>query len=230
MFQQHTNIKTWAEDDRPREKLILKGRRSLSDAELIAILIGSGNREKTAVDLAKELLYSVNNQLHEFSKLNLHELCKFKGIGEAKAVSILAALELGRRRKEENFEVKKSFNSSEAVYEYLKPYFQDLSLEEFYIILLNRSNKPIRTVQISTGGVAGTVVDPKVIFKIALEHQASYIILAHNHPSNQVKPSEADIKITRKLAEFGRLVEILIIDHIIYSEKEYYSFSDQGLI
>jgi DNA repair protein RadC len=223
-----STIKMWAEDDRPREKMTLKGRRSLSDAELIAILIGSGTREKSAVDLSKEILNSVNNNLNDFAKLNLQELCKFKGIGEAKAISIIAAMELSRRRIETLPSKKPKITGSQSVYNLLRPIYEDVKHEEFHIIILNRANEVVRIVPISSGGVNGTVVDNRMIFKAAIEHLASGIILTHNHPSNNSNPSLQDIEITKKLIAAGKLLEIPVIDHVIYTETGYYSFVDKG--
>jgi DNA repair protein RadC len=222
------NIKSWAEEDRPREKLLLKGKAALSDAELIAILIGSGTPKMTAVDLSKEILRSVNNDLNELAKRTVKDLSKFKGIGEAKAISIVAALELGRRRKETESVEKPKVTSSKAAYEVLRPHLMDLPHEEFWVILLNRANQVIRPVQISTGGVAGTVADPKLIFKAALEYLASAVILAHNHPSGNLTPSPADRDLTKKIKEAGRLLEIPVLDHLIVADKGYYSFADEG--
>ena len=224
------SIKHWAEDDRPREKLILKGKAALSDAELIAILIGSGNRNETAVDLSKRILNSTQNNLLSLSKVNLKELQLFKGIGEAKAISIIAALELGKRRRESEALEKPKIATSRDAFEIIQSVLSDLRYEEFWVILLNRSNKVIGKFQVSDGGVAGTVVDPKKLFKLALENNASYVILSHNHPSGNLKPSEADILLTRKLIEAGKLLELPILDHIIMGEEKYLSFADEGLL
>ncbi len=229
-MNQNFTIKAWAEDDRPREKLLLKGRRSLSDAELIAILIGSGSRNQSAVELAQELLDHAQNSLHEFSKKTFAELCKFKGIGEAKAISILAAMELGRRRKEAEPLKRIRVNSSRVIYEYLKPIFEDLTVEEFHIILLNHALDIIKTVPISIGGTTGTIADGKVIFKNALEAGANNIVLCHNHPSGTVKPSQLDIQLTKNLVNFGNMIGLTVIDHIIYTDNGYFSFSDEGEI
>lgn len=227
-YEQNLPITTWAEEDRPREKLLAQGRRSLSDAELIAILIGSGSRSESAVDLSKRILNAYQNNLNTLGKLSVQELSKFKGIGEAKAISIIAALELGRRRKEvDTPELKCIFSSSDIFY-VLEPYFADLLHEEFWIILLNKRNAIINKILISKGGLAGTVADPKIIFKAALEHNAASIILAHNHPSGNLKPSPADIKLTKKIVEAGRMLDISILDHVIFCDKKYYSFADVG--
>lgn len=221
------SIKSWAEDDRPREKLLLKGKRSLSDAELIAILIGSGSRELSAVDLSKQILASVNNNLNELSKLTIEELMQFRGIGEAKAISIASALELGRRRPTEDTSVSHIKTSRDA-FEWMKHLFLDLQHEEFWILLLSRSNKPLEKYLVSKGGVTGTIADTRIIFKKAILAQASSIILFHNHPSGNLKPSGADIQLTRKLTETGRIVDITVVDHIIIADGDYYSFADEG--
>lgn len=229
-YQPTTNLRItqWAEEDRPREKLMLKGVSALSDAELIAILIGSGNTEMTAVDLSKHILNTTGNNLHQLAKLNLHDLMKFKGIGEAKAISIISALELGRRRKEaEPFKRAKITCSADA-YELMKPDLLDQGNEEFWIILMDRANNVIKKQNISKGGVSGTVADPKLIFNQALQQQASGMVLVHNHPSGNTKPSEADIKLTKKIKEGGTLLEINVLDHIIFTDHSYYSFADNG--
>lgn len=223
-------ILSWAEEDRPREKLLLKGKGALSDAELIAILIGSGTRELSAVDLSKIILQKASNNLNELAKLSLKDLMKIKGIGEAKAISIAAALELGRRRKDSEVVRRPKITSSKDAYEQIRSYLMDLPHEEFWVLLLTRSNEVIRPVQISQGGISGTVADPKIIFKSALEHLASSMILAHNHPSGNLKPSEADKELTRRLVSSGKLLDIPILDHLIISEFGYLSFADEGLL
>ncbi len=223
-------ILSWAEEDRPREKLLLKGKGALSDAELIAILIGSGTRELSAVDLSKIILQKASNNLNELAKLSLKDLMKIKGIGEAKAISIAAALELGRRRKDSDVVRRPKITSSKDAYEQIRSYLMDLPHEEFWVLLLTRSNEVIRPVQISQGGISGTVADPKIIFKSALEHLASSMILVHNHPSGNLKPSEADKELTRRLVTSGKLLDIPILDHLIISELGYLSFADEGLL
>jgi len=223
------NILSWAEEDRPREKLMLKGRAALSDAELIAILIGSGTKELSAVDLSKLILNSVGNNLNELAKLSINDLMKFKGIGDAKAISIAAALELGRRRKESEVQKRAKVTSSADAYQAIRPYLLDLSHEQFWILLLNRANEIIRPVQVSVGGVAGTVADPKIIFKSAIEYLASAIILVHNHPSGNLTPSQADKDLTRKVKEAGRLLDVPVLDHLIFGDNGYYSFADEGI-
>jgi DNA repair protein RadC len=227
---QSFGIKSWAEDDRPREKLAAKGRHILSDAELIAILIGSGNKNETAVELSKKILKSVSNNLNELSRLSIIDLMKFKGIGEAKAISIVAAMELGRRRKETEGIKREKIESSKLAYDYMKPVFMDLPHEEFWLLMLNRANVVIKKEFISRGGIAGTVVDAKIIFKIALDNLASSIMLFHNHPSGNLKPSDADIAITKKMKEAGKLLEISVLDHIIMTDDSYFSFNDEGMI
>ncbi|WP_258100769.1 RadC family protein [Marinoscillum pacificum] len=226
----YLSITQWAEEDRPREKLLLKGKSSLSDAELIGILLGSGTKTLSAVDLAKQILNSVNNDLHTLAKMSVKDLCKFKGIGEAKAISIVSALELGRRRKDAEPVKQPRITCSDDAYQLLKPELTDLPHEEFWIILLKRNNQVIRKEQVSFGGVSGTIVDPKIIFKKALDNLASGMILVHNHPSGNLKPSQADIQLTKKLKTSGELLEIPIYDHIIFTDHGYYSFSDQSMI
>jgi DNA repair protein RadC len=224
------NIKQWAEDDRPREKLIHKGKSALSDAELLAILLRSGSTKETAVDLSKRILQHVSDNLIELSKLSVTDLMAFNGIGEAKALSIIAALELGRRRRESEIAVKQQINGSKDVFEYFHANLSDTQYEEFWLLLLNRANKIIKKVIISEGGISGTVADPKRIFKTAIENNASSIILCHNHPSGNLKPSEADIKLTKKLKEAGALMDISVLDHIIVGEEKFFSFADEGII
>ncbi len=222
-------IRSWAEDDRPREKLLLKGKGALSDAELIAILIGSGSAQETAVDLSKRILQSLNNQLSELGKLSVKDLTKFKGIGEAKAISIIAAMELGRRRKDSEPEKRAKITDSRSAFEVLYPHLGDLGHEEFWVLYLNRANVVIGKENVSKGGVSGTIVDPKVIFKAAVQFPASAIILAHNHPSGQLKPSQADHQITKKLKEAGKALDIPVLDHLIIGDGNYYSFADEGV-
>ncbi len=223
-------ILSWAEEDRPREKLLLKGKAALSDAELIAILIGSGTRELSAVDLSKVILQKAVNNLNELAKLSIKDLMKVKGIGEAKAISIIAALELGRRRKESEGVRRARISSSRDAYEQIQPYLLDLPHEEFWLLLLNRANEVIKPVQVSQGGVSGTVADPKIIFKFAIENLSSAIILVHNHPSGNLKPSEADKELTRRLSSAGKLLEIPVLDHLIFTDGGYLSFADEGML
>lgn len=228
--KENFKIKSWAESDRPREKLILKGKSNLSDAELIAILLGSGSREDTAVSLSQKLLNSVDNNLHELGKANLSELQKFKGIGEAKAISITAALELGRRRSLSEIPERYQIVSSNDAYVLLSPHMRDLRTEVFKLVLLNQRNALIRVIELSHGGIAGTVVDPKVVFKNAIDNQASCIILAHNHPSGNLTPSQSDIQLTKKIVDGGKMLDIRVLDHVIISERGYFSFADEGMI
>lgn len=228
--RQTLNIKSWAEDDRPREKLFLKGRQALSDAELIAILIGSGNREESAVELSKRILNSASNNLSELGKLSVSDLMNFKGIGDAKAISIIAALELGRRRKETETVKRDKITCSKDVFDIMQPFMLDLPHEEFWLLNLSRSNAVIKKELISRGGVSGTVVDTKMIFKSAVENLASSIIICHNHPSGNLKPSDADIRITKNIKEAGRVMDIQLFDHVIITESSYYSFNDEGML
>lgn len=224
------NIKSWSPEDRPREKLLMKGTSALSDAELIAILLGSGTPTMSAVELAKKIMLTVNSSLHDLARLSVKDLMKLKGIGEAKAITIIAALELGRRRKETEPDEKPRITSSRDVHTILTPHLQDIPHEEFWILLLNRANRVIKKHQISQGGIAGTVADPKIIFKVAVEELASGIILAHNHPSGNLTASQADIDLTRKLKEAGKLLEIQVLDHVIVAGQKYFSFADEGML
>ena len=223
-------IKSWAEEDRPREKLLSKGRHVLTDAELIAILIRSGTKQETAVEVAKKILSQFGNNLNELAKLSVNDLMKFKGMGEVKAISIVAAFELGRRRKETDAAKREKITSSKDIFEHFRPQFLDLPHEEFHLLLLNRSNHVIRKEFVSRGGISGTVVDPKIIFKIALSNLASSIILCHNHPSGNLRPSDQDISLTKKIIEAGSLLEIPILDHLIITDTGYFSFADEGMM
>ncbi len=227
---EYTNlkIKDWAVEDRPREKLLKKGILSLSDAELIALLIGSGTRNESAVELAKKVLKNANNNLNELGKLEIKDLQKNKGIGEAKAITIMAALELGRRRKVADIIDKQKISSSNDVFELFQPLLGDLPHEEFWILLLNRSNKIIDRFKISQGGVSGTVIDVRLILKAAIEKLASSIILCHNHPSGNKMPSDADDSITQKLIDGGKLLDIKVLDHIIIADTQFFSYADEG--
>jgi DNA repair protein RadC len=225
-----TPISDWAKDDRPREKLVSKGKSSLSDAELVAILIGSGNTEESAVELARRILQQSQNNLVELSKMSLNELMHFKGIGEAKAISIIAALELGRRRRSAEALGKPAVKSSRDAFEALYSSVTDLDHEQFWVVMLDQANKVLRIERISEGGLTGTVADPKKIFKAALNSNACNIILCHNHPSGQLKPSDADIKLTSKLVKSGEMLDIKVLDHIIIGQDEYFSFADEGML
>ena len=222
-------ITNWSEDDKPREKLMLKGKSVLSDAELIAILIGSGSRNESAVDLSKKILASVDNNLNALGKLSISQLLVFRGIGEAKAISIIAALELGRRRRGEDAVELKKITSSKIIFEIMQPIIGELPHEEFWIIYMNNSNKVISKSQLSKGGITGTLVDVRIVFKTALEIGATALILCHNHPSGNLIPSDADKQITRKLKLAGDTLEIKVLDHLIVTETGYYSFADEGI-
>jgi len=224
------SIKQWAVEDRPREKLLSKGIRSLSDAELIAILIGSGTREASAVDLAKHILSSTGNNLNDLSRLSVHDLKKFKGIGEARAIAIVAAMELGRRRKLEEVRRKKQITTSRDVFDFFHPFIGDLSHEEFWVLYLSRSNRILASKQTSRGGIAGTVIDIRLILKDALENTASSLIICHNHPSGTLQPSEADKEITRKIARAAEIMDLRLLDHIIIGDGSYFSFADEDLL
>ncbi len=225
------SIKSWAEEDRPREKLLLKGKGALSDAELIAILLRTGVKGSSALDIAKKILHRVNGDLNELGKLSVSDLKKMeKGLGDTKAITIAAALELGRRRQSSVIREKPVIRSSKDSFNYIYPEIADLPHEEFYVLYLNKSNKVINHRHISAGGVSGTVADTKIILKHALELLATSIIAVHNHPSGNLKPSQADIDLTRKLKEAAKLIDVTLLDHLIIGDKDYYSFSDSGLL
>jgi DNA repair protein RadC len=223
-------ITDWAVEDRPREKLIQKGTSSLSDAELLAILINSGTKDRSAVDLGRELLGIVNNNLNSLGKLSIADLKKLHGIGTARAVTIAAALELGRRRKHSEVPDVLQIKSSKDVADIFQPLLSDLLHEEFWILFLNRSNKVINRMKLSQGGISGTVTDVRIVMKKAIECLASGIIVCHNHPSGNLNPSESDTRITQKIKEAGNLMDIQMLDHLIISDKDYYSFADNGLL
>src|SRR6476620_11027881 len=224
------SIKDWAKDDRPREKLRMKGAQALSDSEILAILITNGTRQKTALYLAKEVLQLGKNNLPELSKLTVRDLMKVKGIGEAKAISIVAALEIGRRRQATASRQKEIISSSADVAAYLQTLFRDYQHEVFAVLFLNRSNKINHFQIISEGGITGTVADPRIILKRALEENAVSLILCHNHPSGSLKPSRADEELTQKIKEAARFFDIKVLDHLIVSDDGYYSFADEGLL
>ena len=224
------SIKNWSQGDQPREKLRDKGKDALSDTELVAILIGSGSRNESAVDLSKRIFASVDNNLNALGKLTIKQLMAFKGIGEAKAITIAAAMELGRRRRGEDALKKEIITSSTSVFELMQPVIGELPHEEFWIIYLNNSNKVIQKNQLSKGGITGTLVDVRLVLKNALEVGATGIILAHNHPSGTLKPSEADKRITQKLKSAGESLDIKVLDHLIVTEKAYFSFADENLL
>ncbi len=225
-----TSIKGWAEDDKPREKLLHKGPAALSNAELIAILIGSGNSDESAVALAKRMMNEVGDSFAELARLTIPDLQKYKGIGEAKAITIAAALELGRRRSTSVLNEKPQVKDSKTAFILLHKELGDLNYESFCILVLNRANKVLKTVRISDGGITGTVVDPRKVFKIALDNNATSIILGHNHPSGQLTPSDADIQLTKKMKEAGVMLDLPVLDHIIVGDGNYYSFADEGIM
>ncbi len=224
------SIKNWSQDDQPREKLLYKGKSTLSDAELVAILIGSGNKDESAVALCKRILASVDNNLSELGKLSIKQLISFKGIGEAKAITIAAALELGRRRRGEEALEKKKITSSRSVFELMQPIIGDIEHEEFWIVYLNNSNKVIYKNQLSKGGITGTLVDVRLVLKQALEVGATALIFTHNHPSGTLKPSEADKQITQKLKSAAQSLDIRVLDHVIVTETSYFSFADENIL
>jgi len=225
----HFPITNWSEDDRPREKLMLKGKEALSNAELIAILIGSGSRNESAVNLSKRILASVDN-LNMLGKMSISQLMNFKGIGEAKAITIVSALELGRRqRSEDALQFKNKITSSKVVFEIMQPIIGELPHEEFWVLFLNNSNKVISKSQLSKGGITGTIVDVRLVFKLALESGATGLILCHNHPSGNLNPSDADKEITMKLKLAGDSLDVKVLDHLIITETKYYSFVDEGI-
>ncbi len=224
------SIKKWSDDDKPREKLVRKGRVILSDAELIAIMIGSGSRNESAVALSKRILASVNNNLNELGRLSIQQLMQFKGIGQAKAVTISAALEIGRRRRGEEARKITKIQSSKSVFELLQPTIGELEHEEFWIVYLNNSNKVLHSAQLSKGSITGTLVDVRLVMKQALELGAIALILAHNHPSGTLKPSTSDKQITAKLQSAAQALDLKVLDHLIITQKEYFSFADEDLL
>lgn len=230
-MQEHNySIKQWAKDDRPREKLLSKGSEALSNSELLAILIHNGTKQKTAVDLAKEILKLGKDDLGQLGRLSVKELMKIKGIGEAKAITIAAALELGRRRQAASLMEKTKISDSTDIAGYLQALFKDHNYEVFAVLFLNRGNKIIHFEIISEGGITGTVADPRIILKKALEENAVSIILCHNHPSGSLKPSHADKELTKKIKEAAHYFDIRVLDHLIVSEAGYYSFADEGIL
>lgn len=227
---QHLTIKQWAEDDRPREKLMLKGKQALSEAELIAILLATGTKNESAVQLSQRILSAYQNNLNEIAKLGINDLKKFKGIGEAKAITIVAALELGRRRKETDTVKYETVRASIDAYNHISSKLSDLPHEEFWMILLNRANKITKTELVGRGGVSGTVADVRLMMKTAVEHLASSVIIAHNHPSGNLRPSDSDIRLTKKVNEAAKLFDIQLADHLIIGDAAYFSFADEGLL
>lgn len=224
------SIKFLAEDDRPREKFLLKGKNSLSDAELLAIIMGSGNREDSAVDLGRKILNSVGNNWHNLSLLSLSDLMKFKGVGEAKAVSIATALEIGRRRASQEVPERVKISDSKDFYSVLHPYLSDLQTEEFWVVFLNQNNKVLGKSRLFSGGINQSVVDIRILFKTALECFATAIGIAHNHPSGNLKPSQEDLRITKQISDAGKLLNIQLLDHLIISQNSYFSFADENLL
>ena len=224
------SIKFLAEDDRPREKFLLKGKNSLSDAELLAIIMGSGNREDSAVELGRKILGSVENNWHNLSLLSLSDLMKFKGVGEAKAISIAAALEIGHRRAAQEVPEKIQIRESKDIYKVLQPYLSDLQTEEFWAVFLNQNNRIVGKARLSAGGINQSVVDVRILFKTALEHLSTAITIAHNHPSGNLKPSQEDLRITKQIADAGKILNIQLLDHLIISQNAYFSFADENIL
>ena len=224
------SLKSLAEDDRPREKFLLKGKAVLSDSELLAIILGSGNNEESAVELARRILASVGNSWQQLSILSVKELMKFKGIGEAKAIAVATALEIGRRKSSQDVPDKISISGSEEAYKVFLPHLSDLRTEEFWAVYLNHKNQIVYKSQLSKGGITGTLVDVRVLFKMALEHFATSVIVAHNHPTGNLKPSDADLKITKNIQQAGDLLNIKLMDHLIVGENSFFSFKDQNLL
>lgn len=224
------SIRNWALEDRPREKMLLKGIQSLSDSELLALLIGSGTRKVSAVDLARQILNLAGNNLDKLGKYSVSDLKKLKGIGQARAISIVAALELGRRRRLSDSPEEPKITGSSDVFNLLSPLLSDLSHEEFWVLLLNRSNRVIEKQKISQGGITGTVTDIRMILKLAIDHLATALILCHNHPSGNLQPSDADLSITRRMKESASLMDISLLDHIIIAGKYYFSLADENLM
>ncbi len=223
-------ITAWAEEDRPREKMLLKGRQSLTDAELLAILLGSGSIGESAVALAQRILQTVDLNLHELGKRSLTDLQRFKGIGEAKAITIAAALELGRRRQLSDLREKPRITASRDAFQVIAPLLNDLHHEEFWLLMLNKANEVIARERLSSGGMAGTVVDVKMVYKTALDARAAGIIAVHNHPSGNLQPSQADLDLTKRLRKAGEVLDLTLLDHLIVSERGFYSFADEGLL
>lgn len=229
-IEKRISIKAWAEEDRPREKLVKNGRHNLSEAELLAIILGSGNEGESAVELSKRILQSCRNRLDQLGKLSVTDLQHFHGIGPAKAVGVVAALELGRRRKASNSGRSPRITASSDVFKVMQPLMEDLRHEEFWMISLNRANRVISSKRISSGGLSGTVADPRLIYRSALEQLATSVIFSHNHPSGNTRPSQADIDLTKKLVIAGDILEINVLDHVIVTDKRFFSFADEGMI
>jgi len=225
-----TNLKTWAVEERPREKVLANGIQYLSDSELLAILLGSGTRNITAVELARQILLESGNSLHELGRQNIGDLVKIKGIGPAKGITVMAAMELGRRRAATQQPEKIPVKSSETVFRLFHPLLGDIDHEEFWLLMLNRANRILGRFKVSQGGLSGTVIDTRIILKKALDNLSSSIIVCHNHPSGNNQPSDADVKITEKLKKAAGMLEIKLLDHVIIADKSYFSFADEGLI
>ena len=224
------NLKTWSVEDRPREKVLANGVQYLSDSEILAILLGSGTRNMTVVELAKQVLAKSGNSLHELGRQNISDLVAIKGIGPAKAITLLAAMELGRRRDATQQTERIPVKSSETVFKIFHPILGDLDHEEFWLLMLNRANRVLGRFKVSQGGLSGTVIDTRIILKKALDNLASSIVVCHNHPSGNNQPSDADVKITEKLKKAAEMLEIKLLDHVIIADKSYFSFADEGLI
>lgn len=224
------SIKHLSEDDRPREKFLLKGKNSVSNAELLAIIMGSGNRDESAVDLARRILKSVDDNWFRLGQLTIEDFMKFKGIGEAKAISIAAALEIGKRKAQQEISEKKVISSSRDAFQILHPNLSDLQTEEFWVVFLNQGNKVLKVIKLSQGGITGSVVDVRILMKAALDCFATGIIVAHNHPSGNLKPSQEDINVTKQIAKSGELLSIKLLDHLIINQNSYYSFADEGML
>ncbi len=223
-------VREWSPEDRPREKMMLKGLPALSDAELLSLVLGTGSKTTSSVELGKRVMHAADNNLHELARMSVEDLVRVAGIGKMKAMTIVAALELGRRRRDINPASRPRLTKSSQAFEILRPAMQDIPHEEFWVILVNRANRMIKLKQVSQGGVAGTIADPKIIFKLAVEELASGIILAHNHPSGNMAASQADIELTRKLSAGARLLEMQVLDHLILAGQKYFSFADEGLM
>lgn len=224
------SLKFLAQDDRPREKFLSKGKLAVSDSELLAIIMGSGNREESAVELARRILQSVDNNWNLLSEMSLDKLMDFKGVGEAKAITIAAAMEIGRRKSMQEIPDKPQISSSKDAYLILRSYLEELKTEEFWVLFLNQSNKVIHIEKLTQGGITQSVVDVRIVFKLALEKYATGIIIAHNHPSGNLKPSTEDKAITEKICEAGKLLNVQLLDHLIITRSSYFSFNDEGLL
>ena len=224
------SLKFLAEDDRPREKFMMKGRSALSDSELLAIIMGSGSRNESAVELARRILESVGNNWHQLSLLNINDLMKFKGVGEAKAISIATALEIGRRRSLQEIPESKIIRGSQDSYRFFSPYLSDLRTEEFWAVFLNSNNKVLHYGKLSSGGISQAMVDIRILFRTALEHYATAVIIAHNHPGGSLTASQEDIAITKQILQAGNILNIKLLDHLIITQTAYFSFADEGLV